>query len=91
MFGQSIIKNIHAVGKLFSTGGLEYYKFATVSAAILVIGLVPSLIILVIILIADEIQTWIYVAQIIQFLLAAILYYFANGSVIYAEEMFKSK
>lgn len=91
MFGQSIIKNIHAIGKSLPSGKLDYHQFGTVTAAILVLGLIPSLAILLIIYILDCLPTWVYVVQLILFIIASALYYFANGSNVYAEERFKPR
>jgi len=85
MFGQSIIKNIHAVGKSLNSGTLNYYQFGAVIAFILILGLVPSLVILSMIFILNVLPTWIYIAQIILFIIALLLFFFASGSAVFTE------
>jgi hypothetical protein len=85
MFGQSIIKNIHIVGKSMKVGTLNYYQFGAIIAAILIIGLIPSLVILSLIFTLNTLPFWVYIAQLILFIIAIILFYFANGSSVFAE------
>jgi hypothetical protein len=85
MFGQSIVRNNHAIMNMASIGKINTYKFNAVTTVIIILGLVPSLTILTLIFITDILPVWIYVTQILLFVGSCILFYFANGVTVYVD------
>lgn len=86
IFGQSIIKLIHAIGKVHKTKNIMHYNIGAIVSLIIVVGLVPCLILLALISISCCVPTWLQVIQIILFVLALVVFYFANWLYAFVEE-----
>lgn len=89
MFGQSVIKFIHTITKSASKKGNRKffsYTIGTIFSVLIVLGLVPSLIILALVFISKEPQLWLITLQIIYFFLASIVFTCINILHISIEE-----
>jgi len=88
MFGQTIIKIIHSIGKYSVRYTIYQYRLGMYLSFIIIIGLVPSLVILSIInsFNKQEIPNWIYIIQIILFIIATVIFYLINGLQVEQEE-----
>lgn len=88
MFGQSIIKMIHAINN--GTKGkkvhLKSYNIGAMISLLIVIGLIPSLIVLSLIFTSKEIPNWLMIMQIIYFIFAITIFTIANVMQIKFEE-----
>jgi hypothetical protein len=84
MFGQSIIKCIHIIGNY--RGGFQPYNTGLAISLIILLGLIPSLTIFTLILIADTVPLWIIISQIIIFLITLIVFFLFNGLLISTKE-----
>lgn len=78
LFGVTIVKFV--AGSTVYTGKLHWQRVILAVAIILVLGLAPSLIILALVLISNELSTSLTVAQLVFFSLA-VLVYFTIGSI----------
>lgn len=91
MFGQSIIKLIHMIGIPKKSSSIYQYRLGTMVSIIILLGLVPSLIILALIYTSQEPLLWLNIMQVVLFVLAIILFYSVNYGVVQFEEEEKEK
>jgi len=70
LFGQSIIKSIHATAKL--RGNVMVERLKLLVAGLIVFGLVPSLVVLSLILIDSTPKNWLVILQILLFIIACL-------------------
>jgi hypothetical protein len=88
MFGQSIIKFIHILTKKRAgkTMTVKTYNLGAGLSAIMVLGLVPTLISLSLIFTSELVPDWLMITQIILFVLATIVFSAINMLQIDIEE-----
>lgn len=86
MFGQTIIKLIHSIGKKRENYVVYQYNAGAFIAAIIVLGLVPSLILLALLFTTLIVPLWIIISQLVIFVLALILFTTINLMIIKEEE-----
>lgn len=88
LFGQSIIKVIHAVAR--SRGDLIVVRLNLFVSGLIVIGLVPSLVVLSLILIESTPQNWLVILQIFLFVLACFVFITSRGIESMPDSQIKS-
>ena len=88
MFGQSIIKMIHYIGKQSHSGDTNIYQYriGAVISVIILLGLVPSLTVLSLIFTSTIIPNWIILTQMILFILSSVIFFLANGLLASLED-----
>jgi hypothetical protein len=82
MFGQSIIKIIHYVGTM---GGIYRYNVGAAIALIILLGLVPSLVVLSLVFIIKPLPQWLAIFQLILFTFSVVSFTFMNSQLVKGE------
>lgn len=93
MFGQSIIKIIHCMTRnsFMEKKTIYEYNLGAALAIFIVLGLVPSLIVLSLIFISNNTPEWLIVFQIILFITALIVFTTINRLQVQLEEEVEEK
>ena len=86
MFGQSIIKVIHGIGKNYENKIIFPYRAGALVSLIILFGLVPSLTVLSLIFTFDFVPIWLIMLQFLLFILAILLFSMVNVALIQEEE-----
>ncbi|TSJ46384.1 hypothetical protein [Fluviicola chungangensis] len=77
VFGQSIIRLTHFIVKLGKNGtDVYHYNVGALIALLILLGLVPSLIILALIYTSDTVQLWHIIIQMTLFVLSIVIFCF---------------
>ena len=77
MFGQSIIRMLHAVAR--GSREIYHYRVGAFFALIILFGLVPSLTTLSLIFTGDDTPTWLIWLQLTLFVLSAFIFFVVNA------------
>ena len=81
LFGQTLVKFVSAA---VSESGAYWQRVVVIVSAIIVLGVVPSLIILALVLVSEPPSNGLAIAQLIMFILSIVLYFFIGGAGQYA-------
>jgi len=84
LFGQTIVKSV-SVAIIRGGDNLHWERVIVTVAALIVIGLIPTLTILSLILVSDPISQGLVIAQIALFVLSVISYFFLAGAFLYGQ------
>jgi len=78
LFGQTLVKFVSAV---ISGAGVQYWqRVVAIVSAIIVLGIVPSLIILSLVLVSESPSNSLAIAQLVMFVLSIGLYFYIGGA-----------